>query len=315
MSGAPKPILVNTPPITSLDALYAVATLFSRNMATVCGRLAEDMKNIENLETAQVFDDLAKQETDLIKRIRNRADAAGVRHDNRIDDAWHGQELRGETARELADNPYLLTPYRALQLAVFNKERVFEILSTIASKQHDPDISRHAEELARNVLSEISKLRLRRRRASRSEVKTAIHDADLDAPLTNTGQLDRIDEAVQSIVGSIAGVVSDIWASELSDNTRQVLQTLCSNLHDRPEAAVPDDERKSLELRIRQENDTLFSALKFLLRELESALDLFLRHADGARSEAILIAAQTKAQTYVRQIAMLRDILNSKVTS
>ena len=212
-------------------------------------------------------------------------------------------------AREIADNPYLMTPYRALRLAVINKERIFEILSTLAANQDDDVIRRHAELLAQGQLSEIAQLRLHRRRASRSEIKTAIDRAGLDAPPVEMDNFNRSVQTVHAIVRAMTLVVRDSWTSEMTGETERILQGLLEESRDFPDRLVVDEDRASLEARVRQANDSLFSALKALLRELESAVDLFLGYAESARSEDVAHAAQTKAERYVHLIAKIRDEL------
>jgi len=279
-------------------------------MLTVCERLAGEMEICRNEDTAEVFKDLADRENTQIDMICEQAEIAGAKVDIDVDDVWFEQDLRGPLAREIADNPYLMTPYRAFQLAVINKERLFEIFSTLAASQDDDVIRLHAETLARAHLSEIAALRLRRRRASRSEIKTAIDRAGLGTPPIEMEQFDKIVRRVHAIIRTMTFVVRDSWSSEMTRETETVFQDLLDDFHDFPDELLAKDDRTELEIRITDGNDTLFAALKSLLRELESAVDLFLVYADTASSEDVVLSAQTKAERYVQRIAKIRDELN-----
>lgn len=305
--------LADMPAIASLDELYSLANVLGQNMIRGCERLAIEMKTCRNEEAAQIFEDLVARETAHIQSITRQAEKAGATVGVEIDDIWLAQDLRGDLACEIADNPYLMTPYRALRLAVISKERVFEILSILAANQDNDVIRRHAELLAQGQLSEISRLRLHRRQASRSEIRTAIDKAGLDTPPVELDKFDSTVQTVHAIIRTMTLIVRDSWASEMTGETERILQGLLEDFHDFPDALVVDEDRAALEARVKQANDNLFSALKTLLRELESAVDLFLGYADSTRSEDVVQAAQTKAERYVRRIAKIRDELNRRV--
>jgi len=293
--------------MTSLDQLYSVARVLRQNTVKFCARLEKEMKTCRNDDTAQVFEQLQIDENDHIEGLCARAEKANADAHLDVDDIWHKHDLRGPRAREIADNPYLMTPYRAYQLAVINKERVFEILSTLASNQEDDVTRQHAETLAHLELTEIAKLRLRRRQASRSEVETATEKAGLGTSPTNAVEFDLIVHAVQTIIRTMTQSVHDTWESAMSEQTTRVLDQL---LEDFPGDPAADSDTEALKFRISHGNNSLFSALKTLLRELEAAVDLFLAYAENAKSEDIVSAAQQMAERYVHGVSRIRDELN-----
>ena len=306
--------LADMPAIASLDELYSIANVLGDNTIRGCERLAIEMKTCRNDETARVFEDLVELEAAHIHSIRKQAENAGAKVGVDIDDIWRAQDLRGDLAREIADNPYLMTPYRALRLAVINKERVFEILSMLAANQDDDVIGRHGELLAQEQLSEIAELRLRRRRASRSEINTAIEKAGLDTPLVGLDKFNRSVQTVHAIVRTMTLIVRDSWASQMTGETERIFQGLLDDFRNISDEPVADEDRTALETRVRQTNDNLFSALKALLRELESAADLFLGYAENTRSEDVVHAAQTQAERVIRRIEEIRDELNLRAS-
>lgn len=295
-----------------MDELYSVAVTLSRNMVGVCGRLSDEAKSHNNEEAAAAFSELAALEKAQVAKLGEQAQDVNARTNLEIEDIWSEQALRGDTAREMADNPYLLTRYRAIQIAVLNKERIFEILSTIASRQTDIEVRQHAESMARQVLSEISDLRLRRRRAYGTEVKTAISAAGLDTRPATIESLQESTQTVSAIIRAVVNVILDTWSSQMTGVTEQTLREFVEEFKDATTARVTRNELNELEARIKQDNNDLFSALKTLLRELESAIDLFLEYAEDARTEDVVASAQTTAERLVGRTAIIRNELGRK---
>jgi len=63
----------------------------------------------------------------------------------------------------------LLTPYRALAIAVTNEERAFAFYAYVAASARDPRVAHEAEKMAREELAHAAELRVRRRQAYRRE--------------------------------------------------------------------------------------------------------------------------------------------------
>ncbi len=306
-----KPSLLNTLQVTSLDELYSIVNALSLGMIEICEGLAEELIACRNEDPAQVFKDLVEHETDHMKLIYEQAEVAGAKIPVEINQAWHELNLKNDQAREIAANPYLMTPYRAFRLAVAIKERIFETLTTLASNTEDDIIRQHAEALARGQLSEIAELRLYRRRASRSEIKSAIMEMGFDAPPVDRDDFSRVTRSVDAVILSMALIIRKTWAFEIAENTERVLRDLQDDFREIQDMHEDKIDRAELESRLRQRNDNLFSALRSLLGELESATDLFLGFAEDARSELVVKAAQTEAEQYVHRIAEIRDELNA----
>jgi hypothetical protein len=295
--------------VTSLGELYTAAITLYRNTANTCTRLAKVMEDCRNEEAKKVFRDIVDHEKARIDHITELAQKADVPVEPEINPD-NTQGLKGSMAREIADNPYLMTPYRTLRLAVINKERVFEILASLAANQSDNQIREHAEALARGALSEIAGLRLQRRRASHSEVKTAIADAGFSSPPIKMDDFVDVVRTVDAIIRTIILVVRADWADEPDKRIDTVLKNLHEDFHEFPNALVEGEAKNALEARIRQNNDNAFAALKSLLRELESAVDLFLSYAEKADNEDVVRKAQAKVEGYIKRIAIVRDQLS-----
>ena len=299
--------------ISSVDELYSTATVIGQNMVRCCRELAQEMEACQNDDAGRAFLEIADRESAHVDLVCEQAKKAGAKIGVDVDDAWNLQNLRGSLAREIADNPYLITPYRAYQLAVINAERVFEILSTLVAMQEDDVISQHAEILAHGQLSEIAAFRLCRLRASRSEVKTAIGKENLHAIPVRIDNLNLVVRTVHAIIRTMIVTVCDTWALEMSNETKFVLQKLLNDFQDFPDSLVQEQDRAALDARVKLENGDLLSALKSLMREFESAVDLFLGYAENAKSEEVVNAAQAEAERYVHRIAKIRDELKQRL--
>ena len=197
---------------------------------------------------------------------------------------------------------------------VINKERMFEIFSTLAANQEDDSIRQQAELISTDILSEIAELRLRRRRASRSDIRTTIDNAGLSAPPLELATFDKVVGVIQGIVTAMTCAVQETWATDIDPALEKTLDGLLQVSPGVDAFPIRDEDRDALVARITRENTNLFSALKCLLRELESAVDLFLSYAEATASEDVVTAAQAKAEQYVRCISDIRDRLTLMMT-
>jgi hypothetical protein len=308
-----KPARAEVAPIASLDELYSIANVLGHNMVELYKRLAGEMKTDRNNETAQVFEDLATQEIAQNDAICAKAGKAGANIDSDVEAIWLERNFMNDQSREIADNPFLMTPYRAVRLAVINKEQAFDFFSNLSANQDNDAVHRHAESLARAQLSKIAELRLRRRRASRSEIKTVIDKAGLGIPPVELDNFNKTVLTVNAIIRSLTLVVRDSRSPEMTGETKQVLQKLVEDLGDFSDDLMDHEDREAFDAKVKLENENLFSSLKSLLRELESSVDLFLGYAESTNSEQVVHAAQTEAERYVHRIAKIRDELNSRV--
>jgi rubrerythrin len=131
--------------------------------------LAADMERQHKLNLAAVFAELAAAEREHVdsvarwsqSRLGKAPDPALVR--------WEAPEtFDSETAAEIKTSR-LMTPYRALSMAVRNEERAFAFWSYVAGFAEDPEIRKAAETMAREELGHVATLRKERRRAYHSE--------------------------------------------------------------------------------------------------------------------------------------------------
>lgn len=154
------------PTVASMSDLAGIAFAIEQEAIRRFRLLAEEMSARGQGETADMFRRLggeAERQLASLTTWANELGAAvraGARVERRpppeIASSW--EEIRASS---------LLTPYRALAVAVANEERVFAFFSYLAAQATDPEISREAERLARQKLEHAALLRAWRRRAYR----------------------------------------------------------------------------------------------------------------------------------------------------
>ena len=155
--------------LQSLGELFALANAMEREAADRYTGLAAEMQRQEKLDLAAVFAELAAAEREHVdsvtrwsqSRLGKAPDPALVR--------WEAPEtFDNETAADITTSR-LMTPYRALSMAVRNEERAFAFWSYVAGFADDPEIKKAAEAMAREELGHVATLRKERRRAYHSE--------------------------------------------------------------------------------------------------------------------------------------------------
>ncbi|MGY4284270.1 rubrerythrin [Bradyrhizobium sp. LM2.7] len=155
--------------LESLDELFALANAMEREAADRYAGLAGDMQLQHKHDLATVFTQLAAAEREHVdsvtrwsqSRLGKPPDPALVR--------WEAPEtFDTDTVAEIR-NSRLMTPYRALSMAVRNEERAFAFWSYVAAFAEDPEITRAAEAMAREELGHVATLRKERRHAYHRE--------------------------------------------------------------------------------------------------------------------------------------------------
>ena len=107
--------------------------------------------------------------------------------------SWEGPAtFDAQTISEITSSS-LMTPYRALSMAVRNEERAFAFWSYVAAHAGQGELKRAAETMARQELEHVAKLRKERRRAYHEERRRerlsgdAITSAEIDAGIWKQG--------------------------------------------------------------------------------------------------------------------------------
>jgi len=203
--------------LQSLDELFALANAMEQESASKYDDLAADMQRQNKPDLAAVFAQLAAAEREHVdsvarwsqSRIGRAPDPALVR--------WEAPEtFDRETAAEIMTSR-LMTPYRALSMAVRNEERAFAFWSYVAGFAEDPEIKQTAEAMAREELGHVATLRKERRRAYHSE--------DNKMRAVEQGNVGQVDAA--ALERRLAGQLADLKRrveGEAANRARELLQ-------------------------------------------------------------------------------------------
>ncbi|MDD1528976.1 rubrerythrin family protein [Bradyrhizobium sp. WBOS7] len=208
--------LLNAEPagvLESVDELFALAHAMEQEAASKYDSLAEEMRGQGKDDLAEVFAHLAAAEREHVDNVTQWSQS---RRGKRPDPAmvrWEAPEaLPPETAAEVKTSQ-LMTPYRALAIAVRNEERAFAFWSYLAAYSHDPEVKKASEAMAREELGHVATLRKERRRAyhhehDRSNAETAL--PRIDAARLERRLAAQLGEMEQRLSGPAALRIRDI---------------------------------------------------------------------------------------------------------
>ena len=157
----------------SLDELFALADDMEREAAGKYSELADEMRRQDRPELAAVFSDLAAAEREHVDAVTRWSQSRRGKAPDHALVRWEAPEtFDRETTAEIKTSR-LMTPYRALAMAVRNEERAFAFWSYLAAFAHDAEIKEAAEAMAREELGHVATLRKARRRAYRQQPDAA----------------------------------------------------------------------------------------------------------------------------------------------
>ena len=214
--------------LASLDELFALANAMEREAADRYTALSEEMQRQGRRDLAEVFARLAAAEREHVDsvarwstaRTGHAPDAALVR--------WRAPETFEPEAASEIHGSRLMTPYRALAMAVRNEERAFAFWSYVAAFTDNADVKTASEAMAREELGHVATLRKERRRAYHTRMSaeiaglvqlpaalvqaesTVIAEALVDAYLdhaeraTDPEQLDRLQRLASRAIARLA---------------------------------------------------------------------------------------------------------------
>ena len=163
--GAPK----------TVAGLAAMARAMEQEAAERYESLADEMTREGNDALAELFRGLAAEERGPCSPHRGAGPALRTKSPLCPNYAAMRRKAPDGEATAEAGGTLLMTPHRALDLAVRGEERAFAFFTQIAAAATDRAVQEKAEALAREELEHIARLRLARRRAWRtqSDAKTA----------------------------------------------------------------------------------------------------------------------------------------------
>ena len=153
------------PQLGSADELLAMSHALEKEAASRYRDLAARMRLRQDQKLAGLFEFLASIEEKHAAHVAGRAlEALG----KPVDPARVSWEMP-ENFDEEEGSSRVLTPYRALAIAVRNEERAFAFYSYVAAEARDEPMRKFAEELAKDELEHAFLLRRERRKAYREK--------------------------------------------------------------------------------------------------------------------------------------------------
>lgn len=176
--------------LRSLDELFALANAMEQEAASKYAELAVEMTRQNRPELAAVFSDLAAAEREHVDSVQRWSQSRRGKLPDPALVRWEAPETFDKDAASEIRTSKLMTPYRALAMAVRNEERAFAFWSYLAAFADDPEVKRAAETMAGEELGHVATLRHARRRAYRQE-PDARRPRDAWAERIDAGVLER----------------------------------------------------------------------------------------------------------------------------
>jgi len=155
--------------LQSLGELFALASAMEQEAANRYAELADDMQLKNKPELAAVFTQLAAEERDHVDSVARWSQSRTGKAPDPALVRWDGPETFDREMETEIRTSRLITPYRALSMAVRNEERAFAFWSYAAAFAKDPEIKKAAEAMASEELGHVAALRKERRRAYHRE--------------------------------------------------------------------------------------------------------------------------------------------------
>ncbi len=296
--------------VTDLDQLMAIAVGMEHEAAERYERLAEAVEHHHAPELAALFRQLARMERDHEAGIGRWARRDGLAPPQPVHFSWQFPETFGPEAD--GDAAHVLTPYRALGIAVRNEERAFAFYAYLSAMAPDDEVRRHADALARAELNHVAQLRALRRRAFHADRqqptavprtpdqlrRSAVRLETEAARLTTLAA----DTAAQAGLNPAAAVLR-----RLADEARRTAER-CGGTSAEPAHSAAFDGAAAAGL-LDPVLLTPFGALRLALRHAEEVLETYLMAADQATDTAVLDDAQALAETALARLALIRSKL------
>lgn len=269
--------------LKSLDELFALAHAMEQEAAKRYDALAEDMRGQGKADLADVFTRLAAAEREHVDSVTQWSQS---RRGKRPDPAlvrWEAPEPLDPTAAAELKTSRLVTPYRALAIAVRNEERAFAFWSYLAAYSDDPEVKKAAEAMAKEELGHVATLRKERRRAYHHEhqASAAALQPPIDARSLEIRLATQLGEIEQRLSGPTA-----VRTRELRQQTTGMINA-AAGVGSFPASM---EQKEPLEI-------------------AEALVDGYLNDAERANDAARVEALQQLAEQAISRLAWLRSLL------
>lgn len=289
--------------IASAEELMAIAFAMEREAARRYRDFADRMRLQGEENLAALFAFLAGIEEKHAQQVDARArEIVGKMPDASLV-TWDLPESidRGEQPS------YLLTPYRALAVAVRNEERAFAFFAYLASGAEDAAVRKLAEDFAKDELDHASLLRRERRKAWRREEHGGPFGAEglarpesLAALRSQAVAMERAAAQGHRALAESLRAKGDLVTARLfddaADDETACMQSIAGNL---------GDGRGAVELK------TSPQTVREGLRILEYAFERYSDIVDRAEDESVMHEAQALSERALRRLAAIEGSIDN----
>jgi rubrerythrin len=262
-----------------MGEFFALARAMEADAVHRYTHAAEALRQQNAMVLVDVFDELSKVERGHIEQLeewaKRRGAAAGA------DAPWPIPDTFDISLEEIAQSS-LMTPYRALALAVRHEQRSFAFWSYVAAHA-EGEIKEAAERMALEELEHVSLLRRERRKAFHSDRRATTAEA---VTLSVLAAAER----------RLARLIDERYARMPQTTDIAALAAASRNAADRLDALekVAQPKFSTLGMLAGREND--IAALSEYLAEA------YLRLAESARNEQVLVVAQELATNAIDRL-------------
>ncbi len=291
--------LQTSPSDVTAENLAQIAVSLERSAAATYCRLAQKMTRLHNPAAVEMFERLMEVGKEHEREVRHRIRTHGM-PEPRVDadlSAEANSKAEDRAARDL-----VLTPWRALNLAVQKERDAFELFTSIAANSNDEEVRQQAENFASLKLEHLTLLRLERKRAYRTAERTRLEAiVGRDLPRTMAEYTQSADRVLAALCDRYKTLSED--AENAGDAfSAGLLRDLAGEIdHIRDTPSHPDEEPIG----------SVTEILRAALRETEAAFDAFMAVAENATDEDMALAAQDMAAGCVKRLERLRDRLTA----
>ncbi len=293
--------LRNEPPgrLQSLPELMAIAMAMEQEAAARYAQLAEAMIRLNNKEAFEIFTYLSNEERGHVDRVQEWSREVIHAPPNPADIRWElPPDLENEALADLAGSR-MVTPYRALSIAVRNEERAFAFWSYMSAYSKDENIRMQAESIALEELRHVEILRKHRRRAYHAQMR---RDPKKALPLPALKQkAHALEQRLSQQCMSMAAA-----AARQGDDATACLLREISEESGRHFAIVVEGGAQTSAGREVLGGAQLVGLLDAVLAALEAATEFYVDQAEISSDEQAVSFAQSLSQSAIKRLAKLR---------
>lgn len=292
----------------TLRELVSIAAAMEREAVSRYGLLAAEMTRRGDHGLAATFQAMLEEERDHLDAIERWSRAATGLPPAEAAGSW---QLPPEIARswdEVAESA-LLTPYRALSIAVLNEERGFAFYSYLAASAVDAAVRQAAERLAAEELNHAALLRRERRRAYRREQGSK--GTRGARPPTTAADFAQRSERMERAAARLYARIARHLAALGDKMDAAAFETVAAR-----QAAQPVAEPEAAPAGASDEDLSRMSRVELLragLAEAERLYDFYVDLADHAGTEPVLRSAQDGASRAVHHLGLIAARLHAPV--